>query len=88
MENTMLKSAVLALAVVVALLLRAVAVPLLSAFFGATVGYVFPETTQAFMQHIKFETVAFWQLMLIVGSISMIWFIGLPTAFSTNKGKN
>lgn len=81
----MLKVSMVAVAVVVMLVLRAIAVPLLSAFFGATVGYMFPETTQAFMQYIKFETVAFWQLMLLVGSISMIWSIGLPTTFSSNQ---
>ena len=77
----MLKSAGFALAVVIVLVLRAVSVPLLSAFFGATVGYMFPETTQAFMQYLKFETVAFWQLMLIIGTASMIWSLGLPTTF-------
>lgn len=84
----MLKSAGFALAVVIVLVLRVVSVPLLSAFFGAIVGYMFPETTQAFLQYIKFETVAFWQLMLLIGSISMIWSIGLPTTFQANKGKN
>jgi hypothetical protein len=77
----MLKVSMVAVVVVVMLVLRAIAVPLLSAFFGANVGYMFPETTQAFMQYIKFETVAFWQLMLIVGTASMIWSLGLPTTF-------
>lgn len=81
----MLKGSMVAVVVVVMLVLRAIAVPLLSAFFGATVGYMFPETTQAFMQYIKFETVAFWQLMLIVGTASMIWSLGLPTTFSSNQ---
>lgn len=81
----MLKGSMVAVVVVVMLVLRAVAVPLLSAFFGATVGYMFPETTQAFMQYIKFETVAFWQLMLIIGSIGMILGLGSPNAIKTNK---
>ena len=83
----MLKSAGFALAVVIVLVLRAVSVPLLSAFFGATVGYAFPETTQAFMQYIKFEDVSFWQLMLLVGTFSMIWRLGSPAAIQTNKVK-
>lgn len=84
----MLKSAGFALAVVIVLVLRAVSVPLLSAFFGATVGYMFPETTQAFMQYIKFETVAFWQLMLLLGTFGMIFGLGSPDHLQTNKGKN
>ena len=84
----MLKSAGFALAVVIVLVLRAVSVPLLSAFFGATVGYMFPETTQAFMQYIKFETVAFWQLMLLLGTFGMIWGLTSPDHLQTNKGKN
>lgn len=81
----MLKGAMFALAVTVVLVLRAVAIPLLSAFFGATIGFMFPETTQAFMQYIKFETVAFWQLMLIIGSIGMILGLGSPNTIKTNK---
>lgn len=84
----MLKSAGFALAVVIVLVLRAVSVPLLSAFFGATVGYMFPETTQAFMQYIRFETVAFWQLMLLLGAFGMIWGLASPDHLQTNKGKN
>ena len=59
-------------------IVRVIFVPLFSAFFGIAVSYLFPETTQAFMQYIKFETVAFWQLMLIVGTISMVWSVGSP----------
>lgn len=81
----MLKGAGFALAVTVVLVLRAVVIPLLSAFFGATIGFMFPETTQAFMQYIKFETVAFWQLTLIIGSIGMILGLGSPNAIKTNK---
>ena len=64
--------------VLVLLIVKATFVPLFSAFFGVAASYVFPETTQAFMQYIKFETVAFWQLMLIVGTISMVWSVGSP----------
>ena len=84
----MLYGAGIAVGVVLLMVVRAVAVPLLSAFFGLTVGYVFPETTQAFMQYIKFETVAFWQLMLILGTFGMIWGLGSPALIQTNKGKN
>ena len=91
----MLNSAGFAVGVVVVLVLRAVFVPLLAAFFGSVVGYAFPETTQAFLQYIKFEDVSFWQLMLLVGTFSMIWGLGSPAAIkasnglapSTNKGK-
>jgi hypothetical protein len=81
----MLNGATLALSVVLLLIIRAISVPLLSAFFGATIGFMFPETTQAFMWYIKFNSVAFWQLMLIVGSISMIWSLGSPTVLQSNK---
>ena len=84
----MLKGSMVAVVVVVMLVLRAVAVPLLSAFFGATVGYMFPETTQAFMQYIKFETVAFWQLMLLLGTFGMTWGLASPAHLQTYKGKN
>lgn len=83
----MLYSAGFAVSVAIVLVLRAVAVPALSAFFGVVVGFTFPETTQAFLQYIKFETVSFWQLMLLVGTVSMIWGLGSPNAISTNKGK-
>lgn len=83
----MLNSAGFAVGVVVVLVLRAVFVPLLAAFFGSVVGYAFPETTQAFLQYIKFEDVSFWQLMLLVGTFSMIWGLGSPVAIQTNKGK-
>lgn len=84
----MLYGAGIAVGVVLLMILRAVMVPLLSAFFGITVGYVFPETTQAFMQYIKFETVAFWQLMLLLGTFGMIFGLGSPGHLQTNKGKN
>ena len=83
----MVTGATLALSVVIVLILRAITVPLLSAFFGSAVGFVFPETTQAFMQYIQFETVAFWQLMMVVGSISMIWSLGSPNAIQTTMNK-
>lgn len=84
----MFTSVTLAFSIVVVLILRAVIVPLLAAFFGSAVGFAFPETIQAFMQYIKFETVAFWQLMLLVGAISMIWSLGYPnTTQTTSKVK-
>lgn len=83
----MFKSGSLAIAVVIVLILRAITVPLVSAFFGATIGFMFPDTTEAFMQYIKFDTVAFWQLMLLVGAISMIWGLGSSNAIQTGKVK-
>ena len=83
----MFKSGSLAIAVVIVLILRAITVPLVSAFFGATVGFMFPDTTEAFMQYIKFETVAFWQLMFLIGAISMIWGLGSSNAMQTGKVK-
>ena len=83
----MFKSGSLAIAVVIILILRAITVPLVSALFGATIGFMFPDTTEAFMQYIKFETVAFWQLMLLVGAISMIWGLGSSNAMQTGKVK-
>lgn len=81
----MFNSILLAISVVIVLFLRAIFVPLLCAFFGSIIGFMFPETTQAFMQYIKFETVAFWQLMMIVGSINMIWTVGSPIQNQAKK---
>ena len=80
----MIKGATVAIGVVIALLLRAIFVPLLAAFFGATIGYVFYDTTTAFMEHIGFGDMAFWQLSLIVGALGMFWAMGAPTAVNNN----
>lgn len=82
----MLQGAALAFAVVSTLVVRAIAVPSVSAFFGGIIGFIFPETTQAFMQYINFEAVAFWQLMLLVGAIGMVLTLDFHKTNSTHKG--
>lgn len=84
----MLKGSIFASFVVLALFLRAVAVPALSAFFGAIIGFLFPDATQGFLQGVGLAGITFWQFALIIGATSIFWYLGKPTTnYPFNKDK-